>query len=178
VGVRRWLVIGAIAAIGAVALAVGLAHRPTAKAAAPPQGVDSTFARFEAPLFTATTLSGRHFSLLSMRGHPVVINFWEQHCGPCAQEAPELSQFARAVPDGARMIGVAVTPNAGQARRFARAHGWGYPQIIDADGSLSTAYGVGGLPSTVIVDSRGVVVDTIVGMTSRAQLRAKLDSLA
>ena len=76
------------------------------------------------------------------------------------------------------MIGVAVTPNAGQARRFARAHGWGYPQIIDADGSLSTAYGVGGLPSTVIVDSRGVVVDTIVGMTSRAQLRAKLDSLA
>ena len=34
-----------------------------------------------------------------MRGHPVVINFWEQHGGPCAQEAPELSQFARAVPD-------------------------------------------------------------------------------
>jgi cytochrome c biogenesis protein CcmG/thiol:disulfide interchange protein DsbE len=176
--VRRWLVIGAIAAVGAVALAVGLAHRPTAKAAAPPTGVDPTFARFRAPLFTATTLNGSQFSLASLRGHPVVINFWEQHCGPCAQEAPELSRFARAVPDGARMVGVAVTPNPGQARRFARAHGWGYPQILDASGSLSTAYGVGGLPSTVIIDARGVVVDTIVGMTSRAQLRAKLDSLA
>jgi peroxiredoxin len=76
------------------------------------------------------------------------------------------------------MIGVAVTSNPGQARRFARAHGWRYPQVLDARASLSDAFGVGGLPSTVIVDSRGVVVDTIVGMTSRAQLRAKLDSLA
>ena len=68
-------------------------------------------------------------------------------------------------------------------RCFARQrHGWEDElQIIDADGSLLTAYGVGGLPSTVIVDSRGVVVDTILGGQSHqpgAAARLEVDSLA
>lgn len=39
-------------------------------------------------------LDGRTFNLASVKGRPVVINFWGSWCAPCAEEFPELRTAA------------------------------------------------------------------------------------
>src|SRR5579885_3652040 len=46
-----------------------------------------------APDFTLTDLNGHQVTLSSLRGHPVVINFWASYCAPCQDEMPLLNAF-------------------------------------------------------------------------------------
>ena len=47
------------------------------------------------PRLTGTTLDGVPFDLASLRGHPVVINFWGPSCVPCQTEFPLLAAKVR-----------------------------------------------------------------------------------
>ena len=43
-----------------------------------------------APPVVGETLDGAPFDLASLRGHPVVLNFWGSWCVPCREEFPLL----------------------------------------------------------------------------------------
>lgn len=100
-----------------------------------------------------------------------VVNFWGTFCGPCIGEMPELGEWARELPDNVQIIGLLVDVEIGDTKGIEKAvkiHDKAkadYPSLL-LDESLSAycAGAIAAVPTTILVNSEGVVVgDPIVG---------------
>ena len=106
---RNWLVAG----VGAVAAAAGVGWqhwRETTRGA--PPGLAGEPA--EPAARTLWTMSfekpeGGVLSMATLRGRPLLLNFWGTWCPPCVKEMPELDRFARQFKaQGWQVVGLAV----------------------------------------------------------------------
>lgn len=112
-----------------------------------------------APPFTIKTLDGKTFSLASLRGAPVVVNFWASWCTPCAIEAPVLENtYKRLKGRGVGFIAVAVEDTKKDARKFASLHGLTFPVGLDESGDVMSSYRANLIPQTYVIDADGYVV--------------------
>src|SRR5918994_7562297 len=60
-----------------------------------------------APAVIGTTLDGAAFDMASLRGKPVVVNFWGPSCVPCRDEFPLLeAKQGEHAEDGLTVLGV------------------------------------------------------------------------
>jgi cytochrome c biogenesis protein CcmG/thiol:disulfide interchange protein DsbE len=144
-------------AIGLVAALVGVfvwkqAH--ATNAAVPLGKTDVPAPRFELP-----RLDGKGtLSLASLRGHPVIVNFWATWCEPCKKESTELEQtYRRYRGKGLVVVGVDTDDLKGDVHGFARRYGLTYP-IVLRGAKTSLAYGLTGIPESFFVDRRGRIV--------------------
>lgn len=111
-----------------------------------------------APDFDLADPNGARTRLSSLRGRVVAINFWATWCPACQQELPALAEAYRQFAQrGVIVLGVDLREEAGAVTAFAGSFGLEFPLLLDADGSVSNAYRVLGIPTTVFLDSAGVV---------------------
>ncbi len=115
-----------------------------------------------APAFTATDLDGHRVSLADLKGRPVLINFWATWCTPCREELPLIESAYRAYRDqGFTVVAVDYKESVGPVRKFWTDLHLEPPPILDPDGRIADAYGVGlsttGLPVSVFVARDGTV---------------------
>jgi cytochrome c biogenesis protein CcmG, thiol:disulfide interchange protein DsbE len=120
-----------------------------------------------APAFTLPLLDGSgSVSLASLRGHPVVLNFWASWCESCKAEARVLEQnWLRYRSRGVAFVGVDDQDLGSQGRAFVRAHSLTFPMLDDGPdgGSVTGSYGVSQLPETYIVGANGKIVAHFAG---------------
>jgi cytochrome c biogenesis protein CcmG, thiol:disulfide interchange protein DsbE len=135
-----------------------------------------------APEFTLERLDGKgELSLDSLRGKPVVLNFWASWCGPCKDEAPLLEQASKRWAGKVAFVGIDVKDFRGDARDFLERYGVTYPNVYDGKGSTIGRYGVTGYPETYFIDAEGKVRYRIAGPVEDAEdvddgIRRALDS--
>jgi DsbE subfamily thiol:disulfide oxidoreductase len=130
----------------------------------------------KAPALPSDVLVPPRVTLATLSGGPALINYWASWCHPCEQEAPELQRLASHPPRGTRIVGVDFTDDRGAALKFIRAHGWHYPNLRDADGTVGRRYGVAGLPTTFILDRQGRIVSTLRGPQTAATFERAIHS--
>jgi len=123
-----------------------------------PHAVRSPLVGRPAPPFTMTPVGGgAPVSLESLRGRPVVLNFWATWCAPCIQEHPALNGVAAERKD-VTFLGVVYQDEEPRIREFQRRYGSAYPSLLDPEGKAAIAYGIAGVPETFFIDTKGTIV--------------------
>lgn len=132
-----------------------------------------------APFFSLPSLHdpSRSIAIKSLRGRPLVINFWASWCDPCKQEASVLAAAAKSL-GGVRFLGVQILDGRDEGMLYERRYKIPYESVRDARGGVAKTYGVTGVPETVFIDARGVVVGKYIGALDAKTLRTILDDLA
>ena len=163
---RPWLLGAAVAAVaGAAGIGMGLwRHR----LGATPDTTDALFA------LTLERPEGGALALASLRGKPLLLNFWATWCPPCIRELPELNRFQRDHrATGWTVLALAVD-SPGPVREFLTKVPLEMPVVLaglpGAELARSLGNAQGGLPFSVMLDAAGQVRHRKLGQTHYAEL--------
>ncbi len=129
-----------------------------------------------APPLPPAVLQPPEVSLATLRGKPALVNFWASWCDPCRQEAPELERLNRSLHGRARLVGVDYTDQEASARAFIQKYGWTFPVLSDPNGIYGARYKFRGLPSTIVLNSRGKIAKTLYGPQTVADFQRALEA--
>jgi thiol-disulfide isomerase/thioredoxin len=160
---RHWLLAGA----GVAAAAHGWARPGGEPAEAAPAALWQ--GRYALP-------GGGELVMATLRGTPLVLNFWATWCPPCLKEMPEFDRFQREhAAEGWRVVGLAIDNPTAVRDYLARTPVSYTIALAGLDGSALTRLlgnEQGGLPYTVMLDRRGAVAHRKSGPTTLAELAA------
>jgi thiol-disulfide isomerase/thioredoxin len=112
-----------------------------------------------APAFSLPLRGGSApLGLDKLRGQVVMVNFWASWCEPCRKEFPLLDQIYKKYKSaGFTLVGVNVEPDAKDAESFIAKTPVSFPIVFDKDSTVSKQYHVAGMPTTVLIDRKGVL---------------------
>jgi peroxiredoxin len=112
----------------------------------------------KAPAFSLPTLKGPAVALANLRGKVVLIDFWAQWCEPCKKELPELDKLAKAYAGkGVVVLTVNIDKQRANAERLVKQLGLGLEVLLDPSGSVAASYDPEKMPTSFVVDKKGIV---------------------
>lgn len=112
--------------------------------------------------FTVETNYNKSFTLYENNGKPTLINFWATWCGPCVEEMPAFERLKEEYGDQINLIAVDCAEEKSTVDKFIKDNNYTFEVGYD-NGDISEAYGITGIPFTVVLDRNNEIVKTFTG---------------
>lgn len=127
---------------------------------------------------TFPTPDGGKRSLSEFRGQILIVNFWATWCPPCREEIPGLISIQKRFgANGVQIVGIAID-SAEKTRDYAADMGINYAVVMGGMETLDLVRilgnKAGALPFTVVLDRKGEVAITHLGLMSESQVEAAI----
>jgi peroxiredoxin len=130
-----------------------------------------------APDFSLVDLQGSEVKLGELRGKAVLLNFWATWCVPCRSEMPTIELLHREFGDKGLVV-LGVDDEEAQTQiAFLQESGFSFASLVEPRKQATNLYGVGGIPTTVVIDQQGTIKSYDQGTASYESLRKTLKEM-
>jgi thiol-disulfide isomerase/thioredoxin len=112
------------------------------------------------------TADGSSHHLSEFKGRGMVVNLWATWCAPCVAEMPSLEVLSRALgPQDIAVLPLSSDRGGADAVRawFDQHDITALPVLLDPKGALARAFNARGIPTTVVINTSGLIVARIEG---------------
>lgn len=124
--------------------------------------------------FRKKDISGREFSLSSLKGKYVLMDFWGSWCGPCRASHPHLKGiYEKYRPKGLEIVGIAdekfpeLEKCEAAWKKAVQDDGINWVHVLNNYGKASMdlvgKYGITGFPTKILLDKEGKIIYKLVG---------------
>ncbi|MDD3762605.1 MAG: DsbE family thiol:disulfide interchange protein [Nevskiales bacterium] len=141
-----------------------------------PREVPSPLIGKPAPAFALEPLGGGSaVGVDSLKGRPVLVNFFASWCAGCQVEHPFLMELSRR---GIEIVGLDYKDTDADGLRWLRQHGNPYAQVLaDPGGKAGLDWGVYGVPETFVLNADGIIVYKQIGPMTEDAWRTRIAPL-
>ena len=116
------------------------------------------------PALALNDLDGKAWTLASLKGRPVILNFWASWCEPCRAEMPSLELLAtRHERAGLAILAVNYKEPLPKIQRFLEVLPFSLPILLDPDGDAASLWTPRVFPTTVLIGRDGVPRQSVIG---------------
>ena len=119
--------------------------------------------------FTLTDLEGKTWTLKSLQGKVVLVNFWATWCPPCRKEMPDLDALYQRFKDQGFVILAISDEEAGKVKSFLAENKFSYPILLDPERKVNDLFRIGGIPKSFVYDRNGKLVAQSIDMRTQKQ---------
>jgi peroxiredoxin len=122
-----------------------------------------------APDFGLQTIEGDRIKLSDLKGKVVFVNLWATWCPPCRAEMPEMVRFYKDYSSkNVEVLAVNLTDSDSEkeVKRFAKAFKLNFPVLLDPEGKVGNTYKTVTIPTTFIIDKKGIIRQKHIGPMS------------
>jgi peroxiredoxin len=128
--------------------------------------------------FNLSDLYGNRVKLSQYRGKTVLINVWATWCPPCQAEMPDLQAYYEAHRNqGFVILAVDAGDSQSEVQSFAKQYNLTFPILLDPNLQWVHSMNIYDYPTSLIIDSQGIVRNIRIGRYTPETLRADLAPL-
>ena len=122
----------------------------------------------KAPDFALQSIDGKTIKLSDFKNKVVIVDFWATWCPPCRRGIPDLIELQNEFKKDLVIIGISVDRDTrDNVPEFAHKQGINYPICYFTEKVVDDFGGIDGIPTSFIIDKKGNIVDSHVGLVDK-----------
>lgn len=123
----------------------------------------------KAPNFSLKSVDDKTVKLSDYKGKIVIIDFWATWCPPCRRGIPDLISIQKEFKKDVVVIGISLDRDKTikDVPGFVKEYGINYPVVYGDDKVVVDYGGIRSIPTSFVIDKKGNVVDSHVGLVEK-----------